>query len=110
MLILRDKIKKSKNNSYFLVAGIPSLLQQYQLLETEKQTTHEHMMLGLNKGLEISSISSTQDFGVFLTEFRYNLTIFRVVVTMVTGQGEVHLIPANNRNGSSSNTWSSLSS
>lgn len=39
-----------------------------------------------------------------------NLTILRVVVTMVTGHGEVHLIPANKRNGSSSNTWSSLSS
>ena len=34
----------------------------------------------------------------------YNLTIFNVVVTMVTGQGEVHLMPANKRNGSSSNS------
>ena len=38
------------------------------------------------------------------------ITILRMVVTMVTGHGEMHLIPANKRNGSSSNTWSSLSS
>lgn len=38
------------------------------------------------------------------------LTILRVLVTIVTGHGDVHLIAANRRNGSSSNTWSSLSS
>lgn len=61
-------------------------------------------------GVFLTCTSNTSlDKNITTTSWDY-LTILRMVVTMVTGHGDVHLIPANKRNGSSSNTWSSLSS